>query len=132
MLNNLVLMGRLTKDPTTYGENKDVTFFDIAVDNPTKESDGSRGTSFFTCKCFKNLAINVAKFARKGDKVAVIGSIQQRNFLRKDGTKGTSYEIIANSVEFLSPKPEDEPIDEPALRGRAVCGLCGDLLRRSV
>lgn len=108
MLNNLVLMGRITKDPTSkkIGETTIVNF-GIAVDNIRKEADGTRGTSFFSVVCFKTIAENVEKHLHKGSKIAVVGSIQQRNFIRKDGSKGSVYEVIANSVEFLDPKPED-------------------------
>lgn len=110
MLNNLVLMGRITKDPTSkkIGETTIVNF-DIAVDNIRKEADGTRGTSFFSVVCFKTIAENVGKHLHKGSKVAVVGSIQQRNFIRKDGSKGSVYEVIANSVEFLDQKPSETP-----------------------
>lgn len=112
MLNNLVLMGRITKDPTSkkIGETTIVNF-DIAVDNIRKEADGTRGTSFFSVVCFKTIAENVEKHLHKGSKVAIVGAIQQRNFIRKDGSKGSVYEVIADSVEFLDPKPVAE---EPA------------------
>lgn len=104
MLNSIILMGRLTKNPESKKVNDTtITTFDIAVDNVRKESDGSRGTSFFTIKGFGKLAESVDQHVSKGSKVAVLGTIQQRNFVRKDGTKGTAYEVIADSVEFLEP-----------------------------
>lgn len=113
MLNNLVLMGRITKDPElkNVGETKIVNF-DIAVDNLRKESDGTRGTSFFPVVCFNNIAENITKHLKKGSKIAIVGSIEQRNFLKKDGSQGTKYEVIANSVEFLDSKKEDAPAQE--------------------
>ena len=101
-------MGRITKDPTSkkIGETTIVNF-DIAVDNIRKEADGTRGTSFFSVVCFKTIAENVEKHLHKGSKVAIIGAIQQRNFIRKDGSKGSVYEVIADSVEFLDPKPAE-------------------------
>lgn len=109
MLNVIVLMGRATKDPITR-TSKEVTItnFDIAVDNLRKESDGSQSTSFFAVTCFGKVAENVAKFVKKGSKVAVQGSIQQRSYLTKDGEKRTTYDVIADSVEFLDPKPVEE------------------------
>ena len=103
-------MGRITKDPTSkkIGETTIVNF-DIAVDNIRKEADGTRGTSFFSVVCFNTIAENVEKHLHKGSKVAVVGSIQQRNFIRKDGSKGSVYEVIADSVEFLDPKPAETP-----------------------
>lgn len=113
MLNNVVLMGRITKDPELkkIGETS-ILNFDIAVDNLRKESDGTRGTSFFPIVCFNNIAENVSKHLSKGSKIAVVGSIEQRNFLKKDGSQGTKYEVIANSVEFLDSKKPEEPAQE--------------------
>ena len=113
MLNNLVLMGRFTKDPELKkaGETT-ICNFDVAVDNIRKEADGTRGTSFFSVVCFNSIAENVSKCLRKGSKVAILGSIQQRHFIRKDGSKGSVYEVIADSVEFLDPKPETKEENE--------------------
>ena len=110
MLNLIILMGRTTKDPESrkVGENT-ITNFDIAVDNLRKESDGSQSTSFFKVTCFGKVAENVRKFVRKGSKIAVQGSIQQRTYLVAD-SKRTTYDVIADSVEFLDPKPV-EPTD---------------------
>ena len=115
MLNSIILLGRITKDPiqNKSGETTIVNF-DIAVDNIRKEADGTRGTTFLSVVCFNTIGENVVKHLHKGSKVAVSGAIQQRNFIRKDGTKGSAYEVIADSVEFLDPKQLDEPqqVDE--------------------
>lgn len=120
MLNVLVLMGRITKDPasTKSGETTIVNF-DVAVDNIRKEKDGTRGTTFLPVVCFNTIGENVINHLHKGSKVAIKGAIQQRNFIRKDGSKGSVYEVIADSIEFLDPKPvepsepelDDEPVD---------------------
>ena len=114
MLNVITLMGRLTRDPQIFSkeESIDVVNFDIAVDNIGQDA----GTSFFTCKAFGKIAVNVNNYCKKGSKVAVNGRIQQRTYLAKDGSKRSVYEVICDSVEFLDPKPkteEDElPFDE--------------------
>ena len=114
MLNRIILKGRLTKDVELRKTNDGnvIGNFDLAVDNPRKEADGTRGTSFFPVKVFGASAENLAKFVKKGSAVAVDGSIQQRNFMRKDGTKGSSFEIYADSVEFLDAKPIEAPSPE--------------------
>lgn len=115
MLNVIILMGRLTRDPEcrilATKENASVTNFDLAVDNVRKEADGTRGSSFFQVTCFGNLANNVAKYTRKGSKVIVTGSIQQRNYTAKDGSKRYVYDVVADSVEFLDPKQESPEVD---------------------
>ena len=107
-------MGRLSKDPElkTIGETN-ICNFDIAVDNKRKESDGTRSTSFFPVVCFGVIAENVAEHLGKGSKVAVQGSIEQRTYLKKDGSKGYSYEVVATSVEFLDSKKSENDAEEP-------------------
>ena len=111
MFNVITLMGRLTRDPQIFSkeESIDVVNFDIAVDNIGQDA----GTSFFTCKAFGKIAVNVNNYCKKGSKVAVNGRIQQRTYLAKDGSKRSVYEVICDSVEFLDPKPvEEEPSPE--------------------
>ena len=114
MVNRVVLVGRLVKDPELRKTNSDVSFatFTIAVDNRVREQDGTRGTIFIDCRVFRDQAENMVKFTRKGSMVAVDGSLNQRNFERRDGTKGKAIEIIVDSVTFLEPKKET-PVEEP-------------------
>lgn len=113
MLNVLVLMGRITKDPTsTKSGETTIVNFDVAVDNIRKEKDGTRGTTFLPVVCFNTIGENVINHLHKGSKVAIKGAIQQRNFIRKDGSKGSVYEVIADSIEFLDPKPVEPNLNE--------------------
>ena len=117
MVNRVVLVGRLTKDPELRKTNSDVSFatFTLAVDNRIREQDGTRGTIFIDCRVFRDQAENLVKSTRKGSKVAVDGSLNQRNFERRDGTKGKVIEIVVDSVTFLDPNPnrENNAVEEP-------------------
>lgn len=106
MINRVILVGRLTRDPELKRTNSgmSVASFSIAVDNRMKNPDGSRGTTFMNCSIFGAQAENLAKFTRKGALVGVEGSLNQRNFQRQDGTKGSAIEVIADRVAFLEPK----------------------------
>ena len=106
-------MGRLVKDPELRKTNSDVSFatFTLAVDNRVREADGTRGTIFIDCRVFREQAESLVKNTRKGSKIAVDGSLNQRNFERKDGTKGKAIEVIVDSVTFLEPK-KDAPAEE--------------------
>lgn len=106
MINRVILVGRLTRDPELRKANSGlpVASFSIAVDNRMKNPDGSRGTTFMNCSIFGNQAENVVKFTRKGSMVGVEGSLNQRNFTRQDGSKGSVIEVIADRVAFLEPK----------------------------
>ena len=110
MVNRVVLVGRLVKDPELRKTNSDISVatFTIAVDNTIKEQDGTRGTLFLDCRVYRDQADNMAKFTRKGSKVAVDGSLNQRNFTRQDGSKGKVIEVYVDSVTFLDPNPNRE------------------------
>ena len=110
MLNSINLLGRRVKDPELRKTNSDVSFatFTIAVDNPVKEADGTRGTCFIDCRIFREAAENLVKYTRKGDRLVVSGAINQRNFVRQDGTKGKAYEILVDSVSYIEPKSQEQ------------------------
>ena len=114
MLNKICLIGRLVSDPELRKTNSDVSFatFTLAVDNPNKEADGTRGSCFIDCRIFREQAENLVKYTCKGSKVAIDGSISQRNFVRQDGSKGKVYEIYIDSVEYLDAKPQEEETPE--------------------
>jgi len=109
MLNLLVATGRLTKEPELRknGENIDYVNFAVAIDSPSKNEDGERGTTFLECIAFRGLATSIANALHKGSKVALSGALNQRDFIRKDGSKGRVYEIFVDTCEFLDPKPQD-------------------------
>ena len=117
MVNRVILVGRLVKDPELRKTNSDISFatFTLAVDNRVKEADGTRGTIFIDCRVFRDQADNLVKNTRKGSKVAVDGSLNQRNFERRDGTKGKVIEIVVDSITFLDPNPnrEQNAVEEP-------------------
>ena len=117
MVNRVVLVGRLVKDPELRKTASDISVatFTIAVDNAVKEQDGTRGSLFLDCRVYRDQADNVAKYTRKGSKVAVDGSLNQRNFVRQDGSKGKVIEVYVDSVTFLDPNPnrENTAIEEP-------------------
>lgn len=124
MLNQFSGVGRLVKDPELRKTNSDVSFatFTIAIDNPIKEVDGTRGTLFLDGRAFNVQAENIVKFCRKGSKIAIGGSLAQRNFIKQDGSKGRVYEVIVNSIEFLDPKPVQEDEDDDGDGPYESCG----------
>lgn len=115
MLNSLNAVGRLTKDPElrkSVQTDTSIVNFSIAIDNSRAEADGTRGTCFLDAVAFGSQAEAIAKSLRKGSKVAINGSLNQRNFIRQDGSKGRAYEIDVNTIEFLDPKPVEEQAEE--------------------
>jgi single-strand DNA-binding protein len=107
MINRVVLVGRLTRDPelrrTATGVS--IASFSIAVDDTRKGPNGEKLTIFMNCSAFRNTAENVVKFCRKGSLVGVDGRLTQRKYVRRsDNAQVTATEISADSVEFLEPK----------------------------
>ena len=105
-MNKVYLIGNLTRDPelTTTTSGISVCRMSIAVGRRFSNAEGSRETDFFNVTAWRGTADNCARFLKKGNKVAVSGSIQTRNYEKADGTKGFSVDIIADEVEFLSSK----------------------------
>lgn len=106
MLNRVVLIGRLTKDPELrYTPNGiAVANFTLAVDRSYKNAQGERDTDFIPCVVYRQLAELVANYLAKGKLAAVDGRIQVRTFVGQDGQKRWVTEVIAEDVRFLSPK----------------------------
>ena len=106
MINRVVIVGRITKDPelrsTTSG--KKVTSVTVAVDNLTKNADGSKSTSFIPVTAWNNSAEFLTKYAKKGSLVGVEGRITQRSYKRNDGTNVSVVEVIADNITLLESK----------------------------
>ncbi|MBQ9795906.1 MAG: single-stranded DNA-binding protein [Clostridia bacterium] len=103
-MNKVYLIGNLTRDPelSTTTSGISVCRMSIAVGRRFSNAEGSRETDFFNVTAWRGTADNCAKFLKKGNKIAVSGSIQTRNYEKADGTKGFSIDIVADEVEFLS------------------------------
>lgn len=113
-MNKVFLIGNLTRDPEVTITNSGITVcrFSIAVSRNFKNSDGERETDFFNIVVWRGLADNCGKFLHKGSKVAIAGSIQNRSYDAQDGTRRTVTDIVADDVEFLTPKGAVEEKEE--------------------
>ena len=126
-MNKVFLIGNLTRDPElteTAGGIK-ICRFAIAVNRTYSGSDGERKTDFFNIVAWRGLGETVARFAKKGNKVAVSGSIELRNYEDSQGIKRTGIDIVAQDVEFLTPRGQggdDSFGDFPAQSGSAPSG----------
>jgi single-strand DNA-binding protein len=107
-MNKVILIGNLSKDPelSTTTSGISVCKFDIAVQRRFENANGEREADFFKIIAWRGLADNCRKFLSKGKKAAVVGSLQTRTYDDKDGVKRYVTEIVADEVEFLSPKQE--------------------------
>lgn len=105
-MNKVFLIGNLTRDPelTETAQGISLCRFSIAVNRNYGSSDSERKTDFFNVVAWRGLGENVARYAKKGNKVAVSGSIELRNYEDNQGVKRTGVDIVAQDVEFLTPK----------------------------
>ncbi|EAG7323069.1 TPA_asm: single-stranded DNA-binding protein [Listeria monocytogenes] len=106
MMNRVVLVGRLTKDPdlryTPAGAA--VATFTLAVNRPFTNQQGEREADFINCVVWRKPAENVANFLKKGSLAGVDGRVQTRNYEGNDGKRVYVTEIVAESVQFLESK----------------------------
>ena len=103
MLNKIILIGRLTRDPELrYSANGvGVATFTLAVDRPYKNQQGERETDFIRTVVWQKLAEVCANNLRKGRLVAVEGRLQVRSYDDADGNKRQISEVVAENVRFL-------------------------------
>ncbi len=103
-MNKVFLIGNLTRDPelTETAGGVSVCHFAIAVNRSYTSSDGERQTDFFNVTAWRGLADTVARYTKKGNKVAVTGSIQIRNYEDNQGVRRTAVDVIAQDIEFLT------------------------------
>lgn len=124
MLNKVVLMGRLTKDPELRrtGSGTAVTSFSLACDRDFKSQSGDKETDFIEVVAWKNAAEFVSKYFSKGRMAVVDGRLQIRNWTDKSGNKRTTAEVVAENVYFADSKRsesnENQKENFNALSGR--------------
>lgn len=99
-MNNVILIGRLTSDPTINHGNSTIARYTLAVDRRFKR-DGQPTADFIPCVAFGKTAEFVENYLRKGTKIAVSGRIQTGSYTNKDGAKVYTTDVIAESHEFV-------------------------------
>ena len=102
MLNRIILMGRLTRDPELRrtGSGTAVTSFSLAVDRDFKSQSGEKETDFIDIVAWRSTAEFVSKYFTKGRMAVVEGRLQIRDWTDKDGGKRRSAEVVADNVYF--------------------------------
>ena len=107
MLNRIILMGRLTRDPELRrtGSGTAVTSFSLAVDRDFKSQSGEKETDFIDVVAWRSTAEFVAKYFTKGRMAVVEGRLQIRDWQDRDGNKRRSAEVIADNVYFGDSRP---------------------------
>lgn len=113
MINRVVLVGRLTRDPElrVSQSNVAVTNFNLAVNRPFTDKNGERGADFINCVTFRKQAENVNQYVKKGSLVGIDGRLQTRNYENKEGQRVYVTEVVCESVQFLEPKGSNNASD---------------------
>lgn len=106
MINNVVLVGRLTKDPELRysSSNIPMVYFTIAVNRTFSDQNGQRQADFIGCVVFRKQAENMTRFLAKGSLIGVQGRIQTRSYQGKDGNYVYVTEVVAENIQYLESK----------------------------
>ena len=111
MLNKAILMGRLTRDPELRYTNSNipVTSFAIAVDRSYKsKNEAAQNVDFINCVAWRSTAEFIAKWFTKGRMIIVVGALQSRKYVDRNGENRTATEVVADEVFFGDSKRSDE------------------------
>lgn len=113
-MNRVFLIGNVASDVSAAATSTGipVTTFQLAVNRRHKDSSGSRPTDFLPVVCWRGVAEVCGRHLSKGKKIALYGEIQTRSYDAKDGSKRYVTEIVADEVEFLTPKGDSRPTME--------------------
>ena len=127
MLNKIIIMGRLTRDPELRrtGSGTAVTSFSLACDRDFKSQSGDKETDFIEVVAWKNTAEFVSKYFSKGRMAVVEGRLQIRDWTDKAGNKRTTAEVVADNVYFADSK-RSESDDNQKENFNALSGRVSD------
>ena len=109
MINNLTLVGRLTKNPDLKYTNGGtaVATFTLAVNRNFTSADGTREADFINCVIWRKSAETLANYARKGTLLGVTGRIQTRSYDNQQGQRVYVTEVVADNFQLLESKKAD-------------------------
>ncbi|MEJ7322833.1 single-stranded DNA-binding protein [Staphylococcus epidermidis] len=115
MLNRVVLVGRLTKDPEfrTTPSGVEVATFTLAVNRTFTNAQGEREADFINVVVFRKQAKNVNDYLSKGSLAGVDGRVQSRNYENNEGRRVFVTEVVADSVQFLDTKGNNKQNNQP-------------------
>lgn len=110
MINNVVLVGRLTKDVELRytPQNQATATFSLAVSRSFKNANGERETDFINCVIWRQQAENMANFTHKGSLIGITGRIQTRNYENQQGQRVYVTEVVADSFQLLESRSQGQ------------------------
>lgn len=126
MINNVVLIGRLTRDVELHRTPQDqvVGQFTLAVNRNFKNQDGGYDADFINCVIWRKLAENFANWVKKGNLVGITGRIQTRNYEGTDGKRVYVTEVVAESFQLLEKR--DNSANQNSMAEQMPPSFAGD------
>lgn len=111
MLNRIVIMGRLTRDPNMRKTDSGIACasFSLAVERDYKNQYGEKETDFIDCTAWRHTAEFVSQYLTKGRMAVVVGRLQLRDYTGRDGTKKRAAEVQVENVYFADSRPAIKP-----------------------
>lgn len=112
MINQTVLVGRLTRDPELKRTQSNISYvrFTLAVNRSFKDESGETQADFISCIAWRAQAENLARFMKQGSQIGLVGRIQTGSY---ESDKGTIYttDVVADNIQFLESKPKQDNND---------------------
>ena len=125
MINNVVLVGRLTKDAdlryTSGGQA--VATFNLAVNRNFKNGEGEREADFVNCVIWRKPAETLANYAKKGTLIGVVGRIQTRNYENQQGQRVYVTEVVCDNFQLLEPKKDNQQQNNQSYHQDSMPGM---------
>ena len=126
MINNIVLVGRLTKDPDLRNtpSNKAVATFTLAVNRTFKNANGERDADFVNCVIWGKSAENLSNWIKKGNLIGITGHIQTRNYENQQGQRVYVTEVVAETFQTLEKR--DNSANQASMESSMPSHLAGN------
>ena len=125
MINNVVLVGRLTRDPELRftGNGSAVATFNLAVNRNFTNQSGEREADFVNCVIWRKPAETLANYAKKGTLLGVVGRIQTRNYENQQGQKVYVTEVVCDNFQLLEPKKDNQQQNNQSFQQDSMPGM---------
>lgn len=114
MINQVTLVGRLTRDPDikVTQEGTAVANITLAVNRYFRNQNGEIEADFVQCTLWRKAAENTGQYCRKGSVVGITGRLQTRHYDNKEGKRVYVTEVVAETIRFLSSKPQNTIVEQ--------------------
>jgi len=128
-MNKALLVGRITTKPELRTTSSGIPFtrFSVAINRPFNSSTGQREADFINILVWRKQAENVCNFLDKGSQVAIEGRIQTGNYTDKDGNNRTSFEVVADNVQFLDSRSSRSSSDSQVMPSTSGVDIDNDV-----